>query len=296
MAMNRLAVIVSSTTIDMGKTRLKVVEAARRLPVVVTSMETFGAESQSPEQVSVERVREADVLVGLLGTRYGSVPRGERESVTEMEYSAAMAAGKIVLMYVPAETLARRDTAVYDPQLAFIDRVQHEQHTCAPYADPDELPSIVVADLHRVLTGGHQGLIAYRKGCRELRDNHNYSSALYDLGWAVHLLPDEGAPAFLLALATLQGRLPRNVMRQDVQRAESLLDTSIRISPSREAYALRGAIELDYYVGKGYGGVYQERALEHWRASRLYPPNPETMALLLLLQPDLMLEYTRLFT
>jgi hypothetical protein len=293
-AMNHLSVIISSTTVDLGETRVKVVAAVRLLPVVVTSMETFGAASQAPEAVSVERVREADVLVGLLGMRYGWVAPGARESVTEMEYSAATAAGKIVLMYVPTAAYAQRQESSQDPQIAFIERVQLEQHTCRAYADLSELPAAVVADLHRVLTGGHQGIIAYSKGVRELR-NGNFPSALYDLGWAVHLLPDEGAPSFLLALATLQGQLPRNVMRQDVQRAESLLDTSIRLTPSREGYALKGAIELDYYASKGYGDTYVERAHEHWRTSRRYPASPENMALLLWLQPDLMDEYTKLF-
>ena len=267
----------------------------RRLPVVVISMETFGAASQGPARASVERVLEADVLVGLMGLRYGSISAGERLSVSEMEYSAATAAGKIVLMYVPAAVYGQRSGPETDPQLTFIHRVQREQHTCGPYSDMSELPAIVVADLHRVLTGGHQGIIAYRKGIGELR-NGNFPSALYDLGWAVHFLPDDGAPAFLLALATLGGQLPRNVVRSEVQRAESLLDTSIRIMPSREAYALKGAIELDFYVRKGYGDTYEDTAIDHWRTSQLYASSPENMALLLWLQPDLMREYMRLFT
>lgn len=295
MVMNRLSVLVSSTTQDLGETRQKVVDAARRLPIIVNSMETFGASSSAPEDVSVERVCECDVLVGLLGLRYGHVPEGKQRSVTEMEYLAATEAGKIVLMYVPSAAYSQRDSNSYDPQLAFIDRVQREQHTCGVYKTPAELPATVVADLHRVLTGGQQGIIAYRKGIRELR-NGNYPSALYDLGWAVHFLPDDGAPAFLLALATLHGRLPRNVMRQDIQRIEGLLETSIRITPSREAYALMGAIELDYYAGKGYGDSYVTRAHQHWHASQSYPSSPENLALLLWLQPALMQEYARLFS
>ncbi|HEX9039298.1 MAG TPA: DUF4062 domain-containing protein [Ktedonobacterales bacterium] len=292
--MNHLSVIVSSTTVDLGETRRRVVEAVRRLPVVVVSMETFGASSSAPESVSVARVRESDVLVGLLGFRYGWVAPGARHSVTEMEYEAAQASGKIVLMYVPAQAYTLPASAGDSAQFAFIDRVQSEQHTCGTYHDSAELPATVVADLHRVLTGGPQGIIAYRKGIRELQ-NANYPGALYDLNWAVHFLPNDGAPAFLLALATLQGRLPRNVMRQDIQRAESLLETSIRISPSREAVALKGAIELDYYVEKGFGDAYADRAREHWLESRLYPANPENLALLLWLQPDLMMEYSLMF-
>lgn len=298
--MDRLSVFVSSTTVDLGEIRRDVVAATQRLGLAVTSMESFGADSAAPETVSVQRVREADVLVGLLGLRYGWVPPGGTMSVTEMEYTEAVAAGKIVLMYVPLAAFsgeAQREQSQQSQQsqqIAFINRVQRESHTCGPYASQTHLPAMVVADLHRVLTGGAQGIIAYRKGIRELR-NGNYPSAIFDLSWAVHLLPDDGAPSFLLAMATLQGQLPRNVGRSDIQRVEGLLEVAIRLSPSREAYALRGAIELDYYITKGYGDAYEVRALEHWRLSQQYPANPENLTLLLWLQPDLMSTYSRLF-
>lgn len=292
--MNRLSIIVSSTSVDLADTRLEVVKAIQHLGLAATSMEDFGSATMTPEAVSVERVRESDVLVGLLGMRYGWVPPGSPISVTEMEYATARAAGKIVLMYVPRVLFSQGASSANDRQLAFIDRVQRESLTCGTYEDPKELPAVVVADLHRVLTGGAQGILAYRKGIRELR-NGNYPSAVFDLSWAVHLIPDDGAPAFLLALATLQGQLPRNVARSDIQRVESLLEVALRLTPSREAYALRGAIELDYYVNKGYGDAYEVRALEHWRISKQFPANPENLALLLWLQPDLMSEYTRLF-
>jgi hypothetical protein len=265
--------------------------------MVSISMETFGASSLTPQHVSMERVREADVLLGLIGLRYGHVPTGYAKSVTEMEYEAACAANKIVLMYVPASAFKQR-AASADADLArslnFITRIQRESHTCGAYQEQHDLPGIVAADLHRVMTGGASGIIAYRKGLREL-EAANYPSALYDLGWAVHLLPDDGAPAFLLALATLQGLRPKQATLDTVRRVQGLLEVSARLSPCRAVYALWGAIELDYFVNNGFGASHAARAKDLWLQALAYADDPYNFKLISWLQPALTDDYLTAF-
>ncbi len=289
-----LRVFISSTTDDLGDCRQKVAEVVTRLGQVAVSMKTFGASSLAPEGVSVERVREAEVLVGLIGYRYGHVPAGSSKSVTEMEYDTAVAAGKIVLMYVPQAAFGgsqqARSPAVDDRALRFIDRIQRESHTCGAYADRADLPGIVAADLYRVITGGAPGIMAYRKGLRELHGG-NYDSAIYDLGWAVHLLPDDGAPSFLLALALLRGRRPRRVTLDEIRRIEALLDVSARLAPSRAVFALWGVIEVDCYVSNGFHHPHEERARQFWMKALAHKPDADNFGLIRWLQPEIAAEY-----
>jgi uncharacterized protein DUF4062 len=289
-----LRVFISSTTDDLGDYRQKVADVVTRLGLVAVTMETFGASSLAPEGVSVERVREADVLVGLIGYRYGHVPAGSSKSVTEMEYDVAAAAQKLVLMYVPLAAFMgsqrARSQPVDDGAQRFIQRIQRESHTCGAYADRADLPGIVAADLHRVITGGAPGILAYRKGLRELRAS-NYDSAIFDLGWAMHLLPDDGAPSFLLALALLRGRRPRRVTLDEVRRIEALLEVSARLSPGRAVFALWGAIEVDYFVRNGFHHPHEEQARQFWMKALAFTPDAENFDLIRWLQPDIASEY-----
>lgn len=298
MIANPLKIFVSSTTVDLGEYRHKVADVVIRLGQVPITMETFGASSSAVQTVSLERVRECDVLVGLIGLRYGHVPAGSVKSVTEMEYDTATVAQKLVLMYVPASAyISGPQTATTTgdvKQRQFIERIQRESHTCGAYRNPADLPGIVAADLHRVLTGGVPGIMAYRKGLRELRSG-NYPSALFDLGWAVHLLPDDGTPSFLLALASLRGQRPRRVTLDEIRHVEGLLEVASRLSPSRAVFALRGAIEVDYYVKNGFGHSHESQARRLWLKALDYKPDPEGFELISWLQPDLAAEYLEPF-
>jgi tetratricopeptide (TPR) repeat protein len=68
---------------------------------VIVDMADFPAADQPAAQECVERVRECDVYVGVLGTRYGSPVRDRPEvSYTELEFDTATAAGMPRLVFV----------------------------------------------------------------------------------------------------------------------------------------------------------------------------------------------------
>jgi uncharacterized protein DUF4062 len=57
---------------------------------VIVDMADFAAAGQAPAEVVAEKVRECDVYVGVLGTRYGSLARDRPEvSYTELEFNIA---------------------------------------------------------------------------------------------------------------------------------------------------------------------------------------------------------------
>ncbi len=200
-----------------------------------------------------------------------------------------------------------------DPQQqAFIERVQREHHTFGSYRDPADLPAIVAADLHRELTGGrpYQGIQAYRLGLQALQAG-NYTNALYSLEQAVQMLPDDGAVAFLLALALFQGNRPQSFNQLGlIQRVEELLqvakgraqwpvhqlgDDARVIAPRRAIYAFWGALKLDFYVAKGFTSPHRQQAELFWREALYYPKDPENFALIFWLQPALATAYLRPF-
>src|SRR5271154_977197 len=53
-------------------------------------MEGFGAQDGPAREVCIDKVRECDILVGLIGTRYGDHPPDDQTSYTELEYQAAV--------------------------------------------------------------------------------------------------------------------------------------------------------------------------------------------------------------
>ncbi len=66
-------------------------------------MENFGARADAAVDFDDRKVRESDVLVGVLGLCYGSHPRAGPPSFTEREYESALAAGIDRLMLVSPE-------------------------------------------------------------------------------------------------------------------------------------------------------------------------------------------------
>ncbi len=67
-------------------------------------MEDFTATTADPVQFCIEKVRDCDVFVGIVGLRHGSSPAGEERSMSEIEYDAACEAGRPRLMlFAPEE-------------------------------------------------------------------------------------------------------------------------------------------------------------------------------------------------
>ncbi len=92
-------VFVSSTYLD-NESRRKIVEnAILRAGMVPVGMERFAAQTHTIVEASLAEVRDADVFVGIVARRYGSILDGEELSVCELEYGAAKDATKPCLMF-----------------------------------------------------------------------------------------------------------------------------------------------------------------------------------------------------
>lgn len=83
-----MKIFLSSVISGMEEYRAAARQAAETLGHAVTAAEDFGASPLSPQQVCLAGVRDADLMVLLLGERYGA-PQGSGLSPTHEEYRAA---------------------------------------------------------------------------------------------------------------------------------------------------------------------------------------------------------------
>jgi hypothetical protein len=69
-------------------------------------MEDFGAEDAPAREACADKVRECDLLVGIVGIRYGDHPPDDQTSFTEIEFQTAVEHGVSRLMYLLGEKVA----------------------------------------------------------------------------------------------------------------------------------------------------------------------------------------------
>jgi hypothetical protein len=74
-------------------------------------METYTAEDKRPVDRCLSDVRSCDLYIGVFAWRYGYVPDGYDQSITELEYRAAAEAGIDCLIFLPrrGSTMAARE-------------------------------------------------------------------------------------------------------------------------------------------------------------------------------------------
>ncbi|MDH5740681.1 MAG: DUF4062 domain-containing protein, partial [Nitrospira sp.] len=126
------------------------VAAVIRAGCVLCDMEYFTARDQQPAQYCIDRVRDCDVYVGIIGLRYGS-PVRDRPAVsyTELEFEAASEApAKTRLIFllapnalVPAEAFT--DTEFGDRQKHFRKRLSNAGIMCKLFTDFHELDKLI---------------------------------------------------------------------------------------------------------------------------------------------------------
>ena len=136
-------IFISSTCEDLQECRDAVTKRIDEVPEWEwEGIERFGAQDVLSEEFCRKKVCECDVLVGILGERYGSSPEDSDLSYTEIEYNTAGDKGITRLMFVstpsfpqPAEGAETPDQRVR--QQAFRKRV--EKRVCPRFYSAHEL-------------------------------------------------------------------------------------------------------------------------------------------------------------
>jgi hypothetical protein len=143
--MGSMKVFISSLISGFGPERQaarRAVETLRYQPIMA---EDFGAQPTSPQVACLQGVRDSDLVVLILGERYGAIPPGSSLSATHQEYREARA-GKPVVAFVQQGVTA-------DPeQSAFIDEVQGWSGGLfrGGFDGPEDLQAGIIRALHDV--------------------------------------------------------------------------------------------------------------------------------------------------
>lgn len=95
-----MKVFVSSTYDDLSEYREHVLQALIRCEAVYKGMEFFGASSNTTLEHCLSEINAADLVICLLGTRYGSCPPGSPTSYTEHEINHAIQIGRPIHFYL----------------------------------------------------------------------------------------------------------------------------------------------------------------------------------------------------
>jgi DNA-binding Lrp family transcriptional regulator len=151
-----LRVFLCSTFVDLVEERRRVQEAIQFLQLQHDSMEFFGARPDSPLQTCLEEVRRSDILVVVVGHRYGSLIPGSPLSFAVAEYEEGIRLGKPCLVYLVDDNVPvlPRNTES-DPKgirrLRRWKEALQRRHTVARFRDGSHLAVQVAADLGRRL-------------------------------------------------------------------------------------------------------------------------------------------------
>ncbi|HEY1329268.1 MAG TPA: TIR domain-containing protein [Casimicrobiaceae bacterium] len=151
-----LTIFVCSTFGDLSQEREGVLDAVRRLKLKHDSMEFFGARATQPLETCLQEVRASDVLVVIVGHRYGSIVPELGISYTEAEYSEAFRLKKPCLIYMRDDNVPILPKHMErDPEgLRLLEKWKgtlQSRHTVAPFQDASRLAVQVAADLARTL-------------------------------------------------------------------------------------------------------------------------------------------------
>ncbi|MFF5219103.1 HEAT repeat domain-containing protein [Micromonospora sp. NPDC000442] len=150
-------VYVSSTFRDLAECRRAVHAAARRLNVEDVAMESYVAESRPPLETSLRALARSDLYIGLFAWRYGYVPEGHDQSISELEYREAQRLGKPCLIFLLADDApwpaSMVDRGEAGQRIEALRTELQERHLVEFFRGPEDLTALVTAALANVLAG-----------------------------------------------------------------------------------------------------------------------------------------------
>lgn len=151
-----LTVFLCSTYSDLIDERTAVIDAITRLKLQHDSMEFFGARPNQPIETCLEEVRRSDILVVMVGHRYGNFVPNLEISFSEAEYREGHRLGKPCLVYLRDENtpVLPRHVERNPDGLRALERFKEtlqERHTVAQFQDAHDLSLQVIADLVRTI-------------------------------------------------------------------------------------------------------------------------------------------------
>ncbi|MDJ0807802.1 MAG: thiamine pyrophosphate-dependent enzyme [Gammaproteobacteria bacterium] len=144
-------VFVSSTRQDLSAYREAVIVAINHLKLNDLAMESFGAHPDAPVDVCRRHVRQSDMLVLIIGRRYGSLVPKLNKSFTQVEYEEAFSSKKECFVFFMDERGAsaeenhennlkeNKEDEFQQQRLEEFRQLLLERHTVTEFRTPEDL-------------------------------------------------------------------------------------------------------------------------------------------------------------
>jgi tetratricopeptide (TPR) repeat protein len=149
-----LFVMISSTVRDLPEHRKQLIEACLRQSLFPRMMEFIPAEEVGAVAKSLAMVDEADIYLAVFAVRYGWVPKGEKRSITEMEYERAVARGIPRLIFLMGDDHAVRpgdvETGPGAKKLNSLKKRLRSEQIVNEFHSPDDLRAKAINSLAAV--------------------------------------------------------------------------------------------------------------------------------------------------
>jgi hypothetical protein len=136
--------MISSTVVDLPGYRSQAMDACLRQGMFPEMMEHLPASNSDAIQASVEMVDRSDIYLGIVGTRYGSVPMGHSFSLTEIEYDRAVEREIPRLIFLMDECAA---TEGGNDELTRLRERLKTEHVVNFFHSPDQLKALIINSL-----------------------------------------------------------------------------------------------------------------------------------------------------
>ena len=149
-----VTIFVCGTYNDLSSERGAVLDAIQRLQLRHHSMEFFGARPERPIETCLSEVRDSDIVVVIVGNRYGSLVPGGDISYSEAEYQEAYRLKRPCLVYILDSSSGPGSSEENHEKLRSLNRwksVLNERHTPAHFQNSSKLAVQVAIDLGREL-------------------------------------------------------------------------------------------------------------------------------------------------
>ncbi|OIK11317.1 DUF4062 domain-containing protein [Bacillus sp. MUM 13] len=127
--MKKLQVFVSSTYLDLKDERQKAVEGILRAGHIPAGMELFIPANKTQWEIIEKWIKESDVLMLILGGKYGSIEPESGKSYTQLEYEFALAND------IPVFAVVLNDQYLANKKSKNIDLRVYEHEVESPHMD-----------------------------------------------------------------------------------------------------------------------------------------------------------------
>lgn len=147
----KIQVFVSSTYKDLKEAREKVIDALHMIDIFPIVMENFPATSVNQESYIKDKMQEADIVIIIIGSRYGSIiSNGPNRGIsyTELEYRTANLLNKPILAFLPDSFNNEGTNIQIDyPDKLNIFKESLKQSLVKFWKNPDHLATLVIASV-----------------------------------------------------------------------------------------------------------------------------------------------------